>query len=315
MKKQFKAEFGVQSAKEALERKFRQLDRNSDNKLTKSELKVVFDLRKLESFSKRRTRVCIRSILSRCDNANGRADRKLGLTEWTKCFNERISIADRLPCKGPMCFLNPEPSSEPSRDEVETEENEGKHDGNVPTRKTKPKENNCRKEKMYISDCHRSKGRSRRFASTLPLSWGESPSVSPNQNSNCPAIPSCSQSDPRRWKRIQCDTESTLCWCVNPATGDYDYNFRVKTGKDKNSKLKRRLCARLLAKLHLQHQSAVVGANVRVFERASRRSSVNHRRKRALYRRRKASRVIVGGVVLWSVRHDWLEAKSATEQN
>ena len=45
MKKEFKAEFGVQSAKEALERKFRQLDRNSDDKLTKSELKVVFDLR------------------------------------------------------------------------------------------------------------------------------------------------------------------------------------------------------------------------------------------------------------------------------
>ena len=39
--------------------------------------------------------------------------------------------------------------------------------------------------------------------STLPLSWANSLSVAPRGTSSCAAIPSCSQSDPRRWKRIQ----------------------------------------------------------------------------------------------------------------
>ena len=102
----------------------------------------------------------------------------------------------------------------------------------------RPKAKTCREEKRYISECHSGR-RPALTRSSLPLKWGESPlPVAASSTSTCPAIPSCSLTDTRRWKRIQCDTESTLCWCVNTVTGAYDSNFRVKTGKDKNSKLR-----------------------------------------------------------------------------
>jgi len=134
-----------------------------------------------------------------------------------------------------MCFLDPEPSKSPA-----TAESSGKNWSRSPSKPLhhRPKANSCQAEKRYITECHKLKGMNRLARSTLPLSWANSLSVAPRGTSSCAAIPSCSQSDPRRWKRIQCDTESTLCWCVNPMSGDYDYHYRVKTGKDKSSKLK-----------------------------------------------------------------------------
>ena len=46
LKKMFKDEFQTSSETEALEEKFHQLDRNSDGKLSKNELKPIIDLRK-----------------------------------------------------------------------------------------------------------------------------------------------------------------------------------------------------------------------------------------------------------------------------
>lgn len=45
IKKEFKREFGTNSEQDALEKKFRALDRNNDDRLVKAELRKVFDLR------------------------------------------------------------------------------------------------------------------------------------------------------------------------------------------------------------------------------------------------------------------------------
>ena len=45
IRREFKRELGGSSDLEAVSRKFRQLDKNDDNRLTKNEIKTIFDLR------------------------------------------------------------------------------------------------------------------------------------------------------------------------------------------------------------------------------------------------------------------------------
>ena len=205
----------------------------------------------------------MRTLFTRCDDANGRADKKLTMSEWTSCFGittQKSNIFDILThsaetSKAPETTTISSGSIDSTRKQI-------KHHFALARAKLyqyffcwlnhhtvfrvlsewyrkfshKPKVKNCLAEKRYISECHRPT----QTRSSLPLKYSlqNSLPVSSSSTSNCAAIPSCSTTNQRLWKRIQCDTESTLCWCVNPGTGDYDYNFRVKTGKDKNSKLK-----------------------------------------------------------------------------
>ena len=100
IKKEFKNEFGTSSDATALKLKFEQLDKNADDKLTHKEIRVLLDLRQRKPFDKKRTRVCIRNIISRCDNTNKKRDRKLGRQEWAKCFDgpiNGITVEDFIP--------------------------------------------------------------------------------------------------------------------------------------------------------------------------------------------------------------------------
>lgn len=241
IKIEFEKEFSAASELEGLEMKFLQLDKNGDSKLTKNEMKPIFDLRRKPYFSGKRTRMCLRSIISRCDDVKSHLDKRLGLAEWNTCFSGLLISRNKI-----YDILIPE-MKETGSDKRSLTDNElptastsifnGQPTGRTVQSSHKPRANNCREEKRYIQDCHRPVTRKTR--SSLPLKYSNTLPVTTSSSSsnNCAPIPSCSMSDSRKWKRIQCDAVSSLCWCVNPLTGDYDYNFRVKSS-NKNSRAK-----------------------------------------------------------------------------
>ncbi|CBY39223.1 unnamed protein product, partial [Oikopleura dioica] len=213
-----------------------------------------------------RDRGCFSSLISRCDLPNAASKNKLTLVEWSKCFDLPIqhapppssnpsypnpsSILDLLVEVDEKVTTSPSGIFSPKVTQIVNERASGSFSSSARLP--------CHHEKEIIASCHKKQKTTTRTSAKLAssrLTTGQTGISFGDQL--CRPLPSCSISDPRLWRRIQCDAESSLCWCVDTKSGAVDNNFRVKARKGSGLR-----CRRQTSEIGISGCSANVFENV-----------------------------------------------------